>query len=238
LTYEADEPRNVSVVPSPGLGKVGIGDVLVGATDSDLAGLSTWLRVLQITGLAGITAFVVALVALHGLRGDLNPISHSISEYSLGRYGWVMRGAFAGLALGTLCTAVCLRFRLARSLRSLVGIVALIATSMGLFLEAAYNTDRLGIRETFDGAIHGDGLLVVCLTLPVAVFVLGMELRRSIGPVQGRCLQILASVQLVAIIDFQVGPMEYHGLAERIAVLFGVVSLALLWSCTSPHEQM
>lgn len=209
--------------------------VLVGSTDFGPASLSAWLRLVQITGLAGIAAFVLALSALHGLRSDLNPIRHSISEYSLGRLGWLMRVGFACLGLGTLSTAACLQISLGRSLLRRVGLLLLIATSMGLFLEAAYNTDRLGIRETFDGAIHGDGLLVVCLTLPAAAFVLATEIRRSVGPARGRWLQILAPVQLVVIIAFQVGPMGYHGLAERIAVLLGGACLVLLWSSTRVH---
>ncbi len=59
-----------------------------------------WLGGLHVMGFAGLSVFVLAVLALHGLQANLNPVQHTISEYSLGRYGWLMRAAFLALAGG------------------------------------------------------------------------------------------------------------------------------------------
>jgi hypothetical protein len=46
--------------------------------------------------------FIVMLVLLHGLRPDYTPVDHMISDYAVGRLGWVMTTAFVALAVGCL----------------------------------------------------------------------------------------------------------------------------------------
>ena len=176
-------------------------------------------------------AFFAAVVGLHFLRPDLNPARHGISEYALARYGWLMRSAFVALGVGVLATAASLGSTFQLSIWLRVGLPLLVATAIGLFLQAGFNTDHLGIPETFDGAIHGDGILIVCLTLPVASYMLGSGLARSTrASTRPRWLQALGPLQLLAILAFQIGPKSYHGLIERIAVTMGIVTLVLLQS--------
>jgi hypothetical protein len=65
-----------------------------------------------IAAIAGVTAIVaggttVGLIAiLHLLEPEYDPSWRMISEYSLGRYGWVMRVAFVTMAIGLVATCV------------------------------------------------------------------------------------------------------------------------------------
>jgi hypothetical protein len=54
----------------------------------------------------GITAALIAI--LHVLKPEYDPSWRMISEYSLGRYGWVMRLAFVTMAVGLAATFVAL----------------------------------------------------------------------------------------------------------------------------------
>jgi hypothetical protein len=54
----------------------------------------------------GITAGLIAI--LHVLEPEYDPSWRMISEYSLGRYGWVMRLAFGTMAIGLASTCVAL----------------------------------------------------------------------------------------------------------------------------------
>ena len=189
------------------------------------------LRLLHVVGVAGVMAFATAVLALHGLRTDLNPASQSISEYSVGNYGWLMRVAFAALALGAAATALRLHFELPSSYWRFSAVLFLVASAVGLFLDAGFNTDHLGVRETFDGTFHGDGTLILCLTLPAASYISGSVLVDSPRPTsRGRWLQALGPGQLIAIFGFQFGQIAYHGLMERVGVAMGVAALALLQS--------
>jgi hypothetical protein len=188
---------------------------------------SPWLRIVHVAGWLGIATFVVVVMAFHGLRGDLNPAEHTVSEYSLGRYGWLMRAAFGALGLGALATAVGLRFRFEPSGWRQLGNLALAATAIGLFLDSGFNTDHLRVRETFDGTLHGDGMLIICLTLPAVAFTLGRDVVHSSSSIRARWLLALGPAQLVAILGFEVSPIAYRGLAERLAITLGVATLAL-----------
>jgi hypothetical protein len=54
----------------------------------------------------GITAGLIAI--LHVLEPEYDPSWRMISEYSLGRYGWVMRLAFVTMAISPAATCVAL----------------------------------------------------------------------------------------------------------------------------------
>ncbi len=175
---------------------------------------------------------MLAVVALHGLRGDLNPVQHTISQYSLGKFGWLMRVAFASLGISAVAAAATLRDRFEPTPWRNVGLVLLMGTAVGLFLDAAYNTDHPRVAETFDGAVHGDGMSIVCLTLPAAALILGTDLARSTRrPPLARWLQALGVAQAIAIIGFVKSPLAYRGLTERVAVTLGVATLVALQAC-------
>ena len=191
------------------------------------------VRTLRTVSLVGTVAFVLAVVALHGFRGDLSPAQHTISEYSLGKYGWLMRAAFASLGISAMATAAILHNRFDPTPRRNVGLLLLVGTAVGMILDALYNTDPPRVVETLDGAVHGDGIFIVCLTLPAAALILGTDfavpatLRLSLA----RSLQALAFAQAIAIIAFVKSPIAYRGLAERAAVTLGVATLAVLQAC-------
>jgi hypothetical protein len=53
-------------------------------------------------GLAAVASFLILLVALHFIEPAFHPSKRLISEYELGRYGWVMSLAFFSLGAGVL----------------------------------------------------------------------------------------------------------------------------------------
>ena len=69
---------------------------------------------MSVAAIAAVTALVaggitVALIAiLHVLEPEYDPSWRMISEYSVGRYGWVMRLAFVTMAIGLAATCVAL----------------------------------------------------------------------------------------------------------------------------------
>jgi hypothetical protein len=44
--------------------------------------------------LAAVAAFSILLVRVHVLKPEIDPSWRMISEYEIGRYGWLMRLAF------------------------------------------------------------------------------------------------------------------------------------------------
>ena len=183
-----------------------------------------------------MSAFVVAILALHLLQPKLNPAQHTISEYALGSYGWLMRSAFFALGVGTLATAAAMRLKAGPSVRRSIGLLLLGGAALGLFIDTGYNTDRLRVPATADGMVHGVGTWILALTLPVAALVLGSYFARtSVSSLRARWIQALGGAQLVAMVAFEVSPDAYRGLAERLVTFLAVATVALLWSLTSPR---
>ena len=58
----------------------------------------SWAR----TALAAVVVFLILLAALHFIEPEFDPSKRLISEYELGRYGWVMSLAFFSLGIGVL----------------------------------------------------------------------------------------------------------------------------------------
>jgi hypothetical protein len=69
---------------------------------------------LSVAAIAAVTALVAGAITawliaiLHVLKPEYDPSWRMISEYSLGRYGWVMRLAFVTMAIGLAATSVAL----------------------------------------------------------------------------------------------------------------------------------
>jgi len=57
-----------------------------------------WARV----SLSAVAFFFILLAALHFIEAEFAPARHLISEYELGRYGWIMSLAFFSLGVGLL----------------------------------------------------------------------------------------------------------------------------------------
>lgn len=87
-------------------------------------------------------AFVLLLGALHLLRPDLDPSWRFISEYELGPHGWVMRLAFAALAVSCLSFVIAIRPDI-RGVAGYFGVALVALSAAGMFLAAIYVPDAL-----------------------------------------------------------------------------------------------
>lgn len=64
--------------------------------------LTAWIS------LVGVGTFMVGVLLLHLLKRDLNPAQHFISEYALGRFGWVQVIDFLAAGVGGIALALTL----------------------------------------------------------------------------------------------------------------------------------
>jgi hypothetical protein len=96
------------------------------------------------------------LIALHGLRPDLDPAWHVLSEYAVGNNGWVMKLCFTALGIGCLSLATAL-FRYATTIGGRTGLAFLLAAALGLLMAAVFPIDPITTAPedaTMTGAMH------------------------------------------------------------------------------------
>jgi hypothetical protein len=108
---------------------------------------------------AAAAAFAILLVALHLVKPELDPSWHFISEYAVGRLGWLMVLAFLSLAVGYVSLFAALRSQL-RTLAGRVGLALLLVSALGLVIAASFTTDPVTVSPdavTTEGRIHNFG---------------------------------------------------------------------------------
>jgi len=156
---------------------------------------------LSVAAIAAVTAIVaggitVGLVAiLHVLEPEYDPSWRMISEYSVGRYGWVMRLAFVTMAISPAATCVALwPFGGAWT-------IGLAAVALGALGAAFIDADPIMTRRaeaTRVGRAHTVLGAVLLAGFPPAALFAGVGAATSLGWV----LAIAAVVPLAGLVWF------------------------------------
>jgi hypothetical protein len=137
-------------------------------------------RTAALLAFAGAFTFAVLLVALHFIKPELDPSWHFISEYAIGRYGWMMVLAFLSLALGYVSLFVAIRSHL-RTITGRIGLALLLVSALGLIIAAVFTTDPITVSEdavTTEGTLHNLGG-TLGIAMPFAAVLVGWNLARD-----------------------------------------------------------
>ena len=73
---------------------------------------------------------LLALAALHILKPEISPSRNMISQYALGRHGWVMALSFGAFAAASACLSAALVLH-AQALSGRIGLACLLALPLG-----------------------------------------------------------------------------------------------------------
>ncbi|MCR2809928.1 MULTISPECIES: DUF998 domain-containing protein [unclassified Microbacterium] len=149
--------------------------------------------------------FTVGLIAiLHVLEPEYDPSWRMISEYSLGRHGWVMRFAFVTMAIGLSATGVALwPFGGAWA----IGLAAVALGALGAaFIDAdPIMTPRADATPV--GRAHTVLGVVLLAGFPPAALLAGV----GVGPALGWTLVICSVVPLAGLVWFLIAAAPAHG---------------------------
>jgi hypothetical membrane protein len=174
-----------------------------------------------------ILVYLVAAITLHLLPTGFNPVTHELSDYANGPYGWLMTVGFLGLGLGSLLLVWILARGHDAGLLSPATLLLLGVWGAARFLAAFFRDDLPGAVPTVHGRIHN---------------VLGMILasrgfrRESRWSSLSRLSLVLGVLALIATLLF-VGGVESSspthpvlGLSERVFYVCAIVWLLLVGS--------
>jgi fucose 4-O-acetylase-like acetyltransferase len=172
--------------------------------------------------------FVLLLGSLHLLEPEFNPSWRFLSEYELGKFGWLMRLAFLALAT-SLASAGLAIFSQARTAVGYIGIAGLGIAAVGMVIAAIFRTDPATTsREalTFSGKMHVFGASLDYT--PVAALFVSLSLARNTAwrPIR-KWLYITVCITWVALAAFmatlpyngKIGPGALAGLFGRILLV-------------------
>ncbi len=130
--------------------------------------------------LAAAATFLVLLAALHFIKPELDPSWRVISEYAIGRYGWIMVLAFLSLAVSCVALFVAIRSQI-RTIGGKIGLAFLLVAAAGLIIAAIFTTDPITASQdelTTHGNLHALGA-ALGTGFPIAATLIGVSLARN-----------------------------------------------------------
>ena len=104
---------------------------------------------------AGIAWFVVAAIALHLLRPELDPVASQMSRYLVGDRGWLLQSAYVALGAAMVGLAFGLYRMLSPSARSAAPLLLSVLGAASLATTACAAMDLPGVDASLEGFVHG-----------------------------------------------------------------------------------
>jgi uncharacterized protein DUF998 len=194
---------------------------------------------------AGAAVFALAaLAALHALKPEVRPSSTMISQYALGRHGWMMSLCFAAFAAASACLFVALLANVP-TLLGRVGLAFLLSCAVGLGMAARFPMDPVSTtpsRMSLSGRMHGVSFMIGVPSQILAVLLLSLALgtRFSTSPLllALTCVIWLSLAVMIAIMLMvgpgkepnPDGPERFVGLPNRLFMIsFAAWVIAAAW---------
>jgi hypothetical protein len=186
--------------------------------------------------LLGSGCVLLTVVLLHFLQPDLNPLSRLVSEYALGKQGWVLAVALMSFAVSALALACALAMT-SNSIRLRLGVGLLVIWGLCAILAALFHTDPIPPKGplSLSGTIHTTAANIGFFSLTGAILACSGYLRALFGrSVWTRVISWLAPTSVISLILFLIAfvvAVTYgvlvHGLFERL-----VIAVDLAWLST------
>jgi hypothetical protein len=169
---------------------------------------------------AGFLASMTAVVVLHVVRADLDPIGRRLSEYAVGRFGWLMTAAFVLFGLGL--------YALSRGVRSVdpatppmkVLRVLLVIAAAGMTVSAVFETQAATPPEWRE-IVHSRASALAFVALIAAALWTATVARRALawGAARGAADVITTLATLSAVISPVTHDGPWTGLVQRLSYL-------------------
>jgi hypothetical membrane protein len=184
-----------------------------------------WFALIAI---GGIVYFVVAVVILHFLRPEYNPINHAVSNYAVGPYGYLMTSAFYVLALSVLALTPGLFRSIALTNLSRIAIALLYLASCGMVIMGIFPGDAHALHPpaTITGLIHWTAAGISFLSNMIAAFLLSRSFKTDelFQRFQRPCFILALAVVGALLLYGILALVGWIGIGQRI-----YLAMCLLW---------
>jgi len=101
--------------------------------------------------------FLVLLAVLHFLKPEFDPSWRMVSEYAIGRYGWVMVLAFLSMSLSSFALFAAIRTQIS-TIGGKIGLALLLISAVAIAGAAVFTADPMTASKeelTTHGNLHG-----------------------------------------------------------------------------------
>ncbi|HEX3384223.1 MAG TPA: DUF998 domain-containing protein [Mucilaginibacter sp.] len=197
--------------------------------------------------IAAIITYQVLLIVLIFLRPDLDPTWHSISEWAIGKYGWLMTAGFLISGISYACLFAAIRKEVRGGVGK-TGVALLLICVIGTFGVCIFTTDPIQMlgNPTTRGMFHIIFGTTALILFPFAALIIAFNIAKRNATWAGakRTLQLTALIPLLGFLGFVIytaiyvvpkGPNAYGpgvniGLPPRFAFLTYMVWIIIISS--------
>jgi hypothetical protein len=196
---------------------------------------------------------LVLIAVLHFLEPEYDPSWRFLSEYSNGKFGWVMKIAFFNMALSCAVLFSVLKSQI-QTIGGKVGLGFLLATFVGLTMGGLFNIDPITASPdqlTAHGNLHGLASMIGIPSLPVAAMIISVSLARSQAWLPARAsLLLTANLTWISLVVMFLtigimlpraggfGPDVWIGWPNRFLMLtYGMWLMAVAWQAEKLRGQ-
>ena len=137
------------------------------------------MKQLATIALICIAYFVFAIVVLHFLRPEVNPISRPTSEYAVGAYGFFMTAAFFSMSVATFCLLIGLYKGVPLSAQSRTGLIFFGIWGVGLLVAMSFPINQEGTELTTISTIHRINGPLTFLSLTIGTVLISRRFKRD-----------------------------------------------------------
>lgn len=130
---------------------------------------------------AGTLAVVLIIITLHVIKPEFEPSWRFISEYAIGRHGWLMKLAFLIWAASSAALALALRCELSTSLGK-AGIAVLLIVAFSLVVAGLFPQDPVTAspdQASTAGKLHAIASMIGIPGTPIAAMLISSSLWRT-----------------------------------------------------------
>ncbi|MGH9966322.1 MAG: DUF998 domain-containing protein [Pyrinomonadaceae bacterium] len=193
---------------------------------------------------AAAAIFLVLLTVLHIIKPEFDPSWRFVSEYAIGRHGWVMVLAFLFLALSCLSSDIAIRSQIGTT-GGKIGLALLVVVAVALVAAGIFVADPITASKdelTTHGSLHGLAAMIGIPGLPIAAVLISRSLgRNEVWSSSRRLLLWTAHLTWISVLVMFVsmfimlgqtqgkfGPNVLIGLPNRLVVLAYCVWLMVI----------
>jgi len=163
-----------------------------------------------------ILAFII-IILFHIFRVDHNPISQTMSEYTIGPFGIFLPITLIALGSSSFLSYSALRETLPMTRLIKNGIRALLSWAIFITIAGIFPMDYIAGPYSFSGIIHGVSSYFAFLSLPFSYFYLSLFYRKEAGSsFNFYRFQIYFFISLSGFIFYLISPLGYKGLTQRL----------------------
>ena len=119
---------------------------------------------LFIISLTGGIIFAFTSIIIHPLRNDLSLRTHTISQYVIGKRGWIVTLGLYAMAVAEIALSIGIMYIKQTSTSTIL----LLFAGLGILIAAIFPVDS-GDNKTVAGKLHNFGAIIQFLLFPIAI---------------------------------------------------------------------